>query len=260
MKKTTAKKVSKKTTKKVSRMVEPSKKKVEFSNTEKAQINTSQSIFDSFNSFIFSDDTKVLGKLVARTLLAERTRHIPGDIVEVGVFKGSGMLTWLKMKKILFPNSMKKVLGFDFFDTKSLIGSLSGIDKLRMSELFSDRNFEHTKDALSMIDTQIRNAGYTAADYELIPGDIHKTAKEFNEKRPGFKISILYLDLDIEEPTYAALEAFWDRVSRGGLVVFDEYAYHQWSESKAVDRFFADKKVEIKILDFMCPTAYIVKE
>ena len=129
-----------------------------------------------------------------------------------------------------------------------------------MSELFSDRNFEHKNDALKMIDTQIKSAGYTAADYELIPGDIAKTAPTFNEKRPGFKISLLYLDLDIEEPTYAALEAFWDRVSRGGIVVFDEYAYHQWSESKAVDRFFADKKVEIKILDFMCPTAYIIKE
>ena len=67
------------------------------------------------------EDTKVLGKLVARTLLAEKTRHIPGDIVEVGVFKGSGVLTWLKLKKLLFPNSMKKVIGFDFFDTKSLV-------------------------------------------------------------------------------------------------------------------------------------------
>jgi hypothetical protein len=235
-------------------------KKVEFSNTEKAQINTNQSIFDAFNSFIFSDDTKVLGKLAARTLLAERTRHIPGDIVEVGVFKGSGLLTWLKLKKLLFPNSMKKVIGFDFFDTKSLVDSLSGIDKLRMGELFTDRNFKHEKNASKLMEGVIENAGFSPADYELVAGDIMKTAKEFAEKRPGFKISILYLDLDIEEPTYAALEALWDRVSRGGLVVFDEYAYHQWSESIAVDRFFADKKVEIKILDFMCPTAYIVKE
>jgi len=235
-------------------------KTTEFSNTEKAEINTSQAIYDAFNDFIFSNDTKVLGKLVARALLAERTRHIPGDIVEVGVFKGSGILSWLKLKKILFPNSMKKVIGFDFFDTKSLVDSLSGVDKLRMNELFVDRNFKHTKDAVSIISSFIEDAGFTKADYELVAGDIHKTGPEFMNSRPGLKISILYLDLDIDKPTYAALEAMWDRVSRGGLVVFDEYAYHQWSESQAVDRFFADKKVEIKILDFMCPTAYVVKD
>jgi hypothetical protein len=236
-------------------------KRVEMSNTEKMQINTSQEIFDAFNTFIFSEDTKVLGKLIARALLAERTRHIPGDIVEVGVFKGSGMLSWLKIKKLLFPASMKKVIGFDFFDTESLLKSLSGIDKLRMSELFGERNFKHTKKSgLTIIKDLIENAGFTQADYELIEGDVMKTTYDLVAKRPGMKISILYIDVDIEEPTYAALEALWERVSRGGLVVFDDYAYHQWSEAKGADRFFADKKVEIKILDFMCPTAYVIKE
>lgn len=234
--------------------------KVEFSNSEKAEINTSQEIYDAFNSLIFSADTKVLGKLIARTLLVEKTKHIPGDIVEVGVFKGSGLLTWLKLKKILFPNSMKKVIGFDFFDTKGLVDSLSGVDKLRMKELFNDRKFKHKKEAEKIIGEMIQNAGFTPADYELVPGDVIKTTYDFVTKRPGFKISLLYLDLDIEEPTYAALDALWNRVSRGGIVVFDEYAYHQWSESIAVDRFFADKKVQIKILDYPCPTAYVTKE
>jgi hypothetical protein len=155
---------------------------------------------------------------------------------------------------------MKKVIGFDFFDTDSLVASLSGVDKLRMKELFVDRNYNHSNDAVGIISSFIQDAGFTEADYELVPGDIVKSGPAFMNSRPGLKISLLYLDLDIDKPTYAALDAMWERVSRGGLVVFDEYAYHQWSESVAVDRFFADKKVEIKILDFMCPTAYVVKE
>ena len=232
---------------------------IEFANAEKAAINTSQEIYDAFNNLIFSNDTKVLGKLVARTLLADKTRDIPGDILECGVFKGSGMLSWLKLKKLLFPNSMKKVLGFDFFDTDSLVKSLSGIDQQRMKELFDDRGFKHEAGAEEWVRQKIEGAGFTAADYELIKGDISKTGPEFCEKRPGFKISILYLDLDLGDPTLEALNAFWPRVSKGGLVVFDEYAYHQWSESQGVDKFFADKNVQIKILDFNAPTAYIVK-
>jgi hypothetical protein len=232
---------------------------VEFANTEKAAINTSQEIYDAFNSFIFSNDTKVLGKLVARTLLAEMTRKIPGDILECGVFKGSGMLSWLKLKKLLFPNSMKKVIGFDFFDTESLVKSLSGIDQQRMKELFDDRNFKHEAGAETYVKEKIEKAGFTAADYELVRGDIGVSGPEFVSKRPGFKISLLYLDFDLAEPTLKALEVFWDRVSRGGLIVFDEYAYHQWSESQGADEFFKDKGVTIQILDFNAPTAYVVK-
>ncbi len=234
-------------------------KQSEFINAERAAINTSQKIYDAFNDFIFSDDTKVLGKLLARALLAEQTRQVPGDIVECGVFKGSGMLSWLKIKKLLFPNSMKKVIGFDFFDTDSLVKSLSGTDKLRMKELFEDRNFKHEAGAESWVREKIESAGFSGADYELVRGDINKTASEFVAKRPGFKISLLYLDLDLAEPTQKALEAFYSRVSRGGLVVFDEYAYHQWSESLGVDKFFENKDVQIRILDFNCPTAYIIK-
>ena len=71
---------------------------------------------------------------------------------------------------------------------------------------------------------------------------------------------MLYLDLDLAEPTYDVLCAMWDRVSKGGIVVFDEYAFHEWSESKGVDKFFLDKEVEIRSLNYICPSAYIIKK
>ena len=67
------------------------------------------------------------------------------------------------------------------------------------------------------------------------------------------------MDLDLEIPTYDTLVNLWDNVTRGGLIVFDEYGYHKWSESKGVDRFIKERNLEIKSLDFACPTAYIKK-
>jgi hypothetical protein len=87
-------------------------------------INTSQELFDSFNTFILSDDTKVFNKLIARTIIYNQVKDIPGDIVECGVFKGTGIYTFLKLKRIFNPNSNKKVIGFDFFDNKNLITTL----------------------------------------------------------------------------------------------------------------------------------------
>lgn len=232
---------------------------MEFANNEQTIINTNQAIYDAFNTFIFSDDIKVLSKLIARSQLLYQTKDIPGDIVECGVFKGSGILSWLKLKTIITPNAFKKVVGFDIFDTELLLSSLSGIDKTRMSELFNGRDFSHKDGYKTYLESICKEVGFNEKDFELVSGDISISADEFCKKRPGFKISILYLDMDLEKPTYDALNAFWERVSIGGLVVFDEYAYHQWSESIGVDRFVQSKKLVVKTLDYMCPTAYIQK-
>lgn len=216
-------------------------------------------IYDAFEKFIFSDDTKILAKLVARTRIFDQIINVPGDIVEAGVYRGSGMLTWLKLKKILAPNALKKVIGFDYFDTESLLNSLSGQDKVSMKSLFEVRGYQHQEGAERFVHDLIANAGFSQNSYELIQGDISQVAQEFVEKRPGLKISCLYLDLDLQYPTYHALNAFWDRVSVGGMVVFDEYAYHQWSEAQGADQFFEEKNIQIQALHYPCPTAYVMK-
>jgi len=232
----------------------------EFKNNEKEVIGTSQSIYDSFNSFIFSEDTRVLSKLVARTLLLEKTKNVPGDIVECGVFKGSGVLSWLKLKKIICPRAFKKVVGFDMFDDEELVKSLNGLDKEVMETLFASRDFKHDEKALKKLISQIEQAGFAESDYELIKGDVSNTSYDYISKRPGARISLLYIDIDLEIPTYNILSAFWDKIPAGGIVVFDEYANHQWSESNGVDKFIKEKKIKVKTLDYFAPTAYIEKE
>jgi hypothetical protein len=72
----------------------------------------------------------------------------------------------------------------------------------------------------------------------------------------------LYLDLDLDEPTFAALESLWDRIVPGGYVVFDEYDYHVFDESTAVDRFLKSRNITYKVrsTNMYAPSAYLVKE
>ena len=167
----------------------------EFSNNEKELISTPQEVYDSFNGLIFSNDTKVLAKFIAKVELFNQIKDIPGDIVECGVFKGSGVLSWLKIKKILYPNSFKKVIGFDFFDTNALIKSLNSDDLIKMKALFDSRKFEHDDDFKDILEKKIKYCGFDSSDFELIKGDVGHTTFDFVSKRPGFKISLLYLDL-----------------------------------------------------------------
>jgi hypothetical protein len=222
--------------------------------------HTPQILYDSFNSFILSDDRRVFNKMVARTLLYNQVKDIPGDIVECGVFKGTGIYTFLKLKNILNANSSKKVIGFDFFDTEGLLSSIdSSVDRETMNVLFKDRDFTHSTSFKETLENQLQLHDFKPSEFELIQGDVSITSKQFAEDNPGFKISLLYMDLDLEQPTYNTLNNLWSNMTKGGIVVFDEYGYHKWSESRGVDLFIEERGLQIKSLDYACPTAYIVK-
>jgi hypothetical protein len=230
------------------------------SQIEKHQITiNTQDLYDNFNQFIFSNNTNLLAKLLFRAEIFKKTIGIPGDILECGIFKGSGISSWSKIRKIFAPNSFKRVIGFDFFDNKKLLESLEGKDKESMAELFSGRKFDFLPDYTDILTQTLINAGINKESFELIQGDVSETSLKYIKDRPGSKISILYLDMDLATPTYNALTNFWPRVSKGGYVVFDEYAYSVWSETQGVDRFLEENDLTIKTFDCNAPTAYIIK-
>lgn len=223
-------------------------------------IETQQRIYDGFNEFVISSDIKVFGKLLARTQLMTAVKDVPGDIIECGVFKGSGLFSLLKLKRYLCPNTSKKVIGFDFFDSENLIEGLKGKDKQAMAALFETRSFSHEKEFSSTLSDKILSCGFAENEFELITGDVCETSKKFVDERPGAKISLLYMDLDLAHPTYETLKNLWPRVSKGGIVVFDEYGYHRWSESSGADMFVSEVNAKLVSMNYTCPTAFIVKE
>jgi len=79
--------------------------------------------------------------------------------------------------------------------------------------------------------------GFNTDIYELIEGDVKITIPNYLKENPRFRISYLYLDLDIDEPTYIALNLLYERIVRGGIIVFDEYACEKCPKSNAVDKF-----------------------
>ena len=218
----------------------------------------SQDVFDNFNSFIFSKDRKILGKLQSKQFFCDRTKHVIGDIVELGVFKGSGMISWLKTLEFSDPVG-KRVIGFDSFDHELLLESISTQDKSTMTDLFETRKF-NDKGYEFILTSILESIGYSSEKYKLIVGNIQNTLKTFLNENPGFRASIINFDLDLEEPTEYALNMLWSRVSKSGILVFDEYGLHEWTESNAVDRFIEKNNLTLIKAPWYAPTAYIVKQ
>jgi|SRR3990167_1412461 len=218
-----------------------------------------QEIYDAYNTFILSQDKDVFFKLLQRYELFQKIRNLNGDIVECGVFKGTGMMVWLKFLIFHSPHDIRRVIGFDFFE-KNFVDKLPEHDREMMSKVFSRvTNLEETDISVEGIKERFTKAEIPCDKFELVKGNVVETCQEYVKNRPGFRISLLYMDLDLEEPTYAVLSSFWDKIVKGGVIVFDEYGYHVWSESNAVDRFIKEKGLFLQKTGVKSPTAYIVK-
>ena len=231
-----------------------------YNNNKKNTID--QSIYDSFNNFIFSNDKKILGKLLFRYDFYNKVKNLPGDIVEIGVFKGSGVATFSKILHIFSPNSIKQIIGFDIFDpekAKIILDEKESVnDNISMNQVYSrvnveDRTLENVKKKLMNIDCY--------PNFELIEGDVEITLPCYIENNPGLRISLLYIDVDIERHTYIALKYLWDKVVTGGIIVLDEYEYHIFTESSGVDKFLKEFKMEYNLIstNWFAPTCYIQK-
>lgn len=227
---------------------------------DKVKLNDNQDLYDAYNKFVMSSERKVFFKMYWRMKLFEMVKNLHGDIVECGVFKGAGLLLWLKMMDLEQQHSIKKVIGFDFFDPDFVESLDDKIDKEAMKQVFvRDKKLSKTDVSIEAITNKITEAGFKPNRFDLVQGDISKTSAQYIADKPGLRISLLYLDLDLDKPTYDTLNALWDRVVPGGLVVFDEYAYHIWSESNAVDRFIKEKGLVLHNTHIESPTAYIIK-
>ena len=82
--------------------------------------------------------------------------------------------------------------------------------------------------------------------------------EKYVDKNYGFKISLLHLDLDTYKGTKSALKYFYPKISRGGIIILDEYASRGWGETQAVDEFIKEKKYKVETLENTdSPTGYI---
>lgn len=217
---------------------------------------------ESYNDFLLSNDTDRLRKIFVREEIFRRTLKVPGDIVECGVFKGTGLLTWLKLRHIFIPNSIKRVVGFDTFESIPKIDNKQ--DKELMEKLYSGSNFQGitTKELYDKVN-DCKFTTDTHVTCELVQGQIEETAKKYIMDNPGFRISLLHMDLDVKNATYEALKYLYPRVTVGGIILFDEYAIKYWSESEGVDKYFEEIGVKLKLQTIewgRTPSAYFIKE
>lgn len=196
---------------------------------------TSQNIYDAFNELVFSNDTRVIQKMITKINFYNEVKDLFGDIFEFGVFKGASLALWLQLIKLNEYSGLTSVVGFDFFNKNNVLNSLDGENKELMRTVI-ERAENNDDLSLDVIMKKCNNI--LPNRVKLISGDASVTSLEFKKKNPGARIKLLYLDMDLDKPTYDTLVNLWDKVVVNGIVILDEYGFHSWDESNGVDRFF----------------------
>jgi len=218
---------------------------------------SSPASWDAYNDFLLYGATDRFAKILSRYELFKRVLEVPGDIVECGVFKGAGVLFWAKLIQIFHPLSLRKVVGFDTFGE---FPATSELDRRFAAELCTEAGYEGAGPAALM---EIAGQCGLRNRVELVPGDATATVARYVTAHPGFRIALLNLDFDTYPPTRAALDALYDSVVPGGVVICDEYSLSDCSESDAIDEFLRVRglsSVRLRNLRWnLSPMAYFVK-
>lgn len=207
-----------------------------------------------------------LKRFLAHSELFMRTLEVPGDIAELGVFRGLGLMTWANLLECYCIGDRTKIIhGFDnwqgFVDLAPEDGcEVEGAQKF-VGGFSPEKYFEELQEAIGIFDSD-RFIPWKKR-IKLVEGNIEDTVPQFVQNNPGVRFSLIHFDCDMYKPTKVALESLWPVLSRGGIMLFDEYSIADWpGETQAVDEFFADKpNICIKKLVWNnAPAGYVVKE
>lgn len=204
------------------------------------------------NGFYLTSHVSRLAKLLAHYELYKSILHLPGHIVECGVYKAASFIRFSTFREILESPYSRKVIGFDAFGE---FPEQESDDDKKFKEAFEQAGgygipVEELKEVM---------AHKSFANYELVKGDISDTLPKYISEHPELKIALLHIDVDVYKPSVVILNNLYEKVVAGGLVVFDDYGTEA-GETKAIDEFFEGKNILIEKLPISLMPAYIRKK
>lgn len=170
--------------------------------------------------------------------LIEQITSVPGDILEVGTWRGgtAGIFTKKAPEKTVY-----------------LADTFEGVVKSSDWEHYEDKAHSDTSEELVV---NFLKSDLKVSNFKILRGIFPEdTGKDIENNQ----FAMVYLDLDVYLSTKDAFNYVWDKVSKNGIVVFDDYGMISACSgiSKFVDEIKDDDdKIFVQNLNGQ---AYIIK-
>jgi len=213
-------------------------------------------MYDYETNFHLTMNSERLAKLVCHYEIFKKTATISGDFVECGVFKGTSLARFALMRELFGSQNSSKIIAFDVFSDSFPNTGYKEDKKIRKDWI---KKAGGSSISISQMKKVFKNQ--KVENYELVAGDITKTLPKYIKKNPHLKISLLNIDIDFVESTYSSLEHLYPRVSKGGIILLDNYGFAH-GDTKGVDMYFEKikKKPVIHKFPFTSRPCYLIKD
>jgi hypothetical protein len=220
-------------------------------------------LMTSFPAFI---RRREMTRLLADYDLFRMVAGLTGSIAELGVHLGAGLFTWSKLLETFVPGDRsRKVYGFEsgggYQDFSPEDGDPrpwieNSVGRKTVPDGYLERMVKLTND-----DNII--AGVERC--RVIHGDILQTVPAFARENQGTRFCLLFLDVNLFNPTLASLRALYPLLVPGGIVALNGYGSPPWlGEAVAVERYFTEIGKPMppmqKLPYSIRPGGYFVKE
>jgi hypothetical protein len=156
---------------------------------------------------------------------ASQAKNLEGDFVECGV--NTGMFSKMIINFTQFEKSKKDYYLLDTFNGMSEKYSSPEEIQRSVDMGYSDDIYEEVKET------------FKGLDYvKIIKGAVPETLPLVLSE----KISFLSIDMNCALPEKEALEFFWDKIVKGGIILIDDYGFPGHDDQKKLHDNFAKEK------------------
>jgi hypothetical protein len=151
-----------------------------------------------------------------------------GSVIECGVYRGFGLMSWAKLSTILEPENLtRRIYGFDTFDGFPQVHDKDrSVSSGAGSGGLKSNSYDELQALIGEYDAD-RFLGHLNK-VELVRGDMSATIPEFVRTHPHLLVSLLFIDCDLYKPTAVALEHFLPRMPKGAVLAFDDLDNPLW--------------------------------
>lgn len=178
-------------------------------------------IFEKFKKLTMLNDQRAYSIYSA----INNIKNLQGNLIEVGMWKGG--ISFLMAEKLKNIESKKKVISFDTFE-----GVIKSSDKDTFYE-----NGEHNDTDMSEV---LKKKGeFKLNNINIYKGIFPENFKNNNEVKELTKlICMAHIDVDTYKSAEDTMLEIWPKIVSGGIVIFDDYGFHQADGiRKFVDNF-----------------------
>lgn len=212
-----------------------------------------ENAFDYENGFYLTSAQHRMQKMIAHYEIYKKIIGLPGQVIELGVFKGCSLLRLASFRNMLESSSSRLIIGFDAFGDFPYPENASDSDAnfIQNFEKIAGKGISEKELMQALQNKKIDNV-------ELVAGDILQTLPLYLDAKPQTKVALLHIDVDVYYPSKVALDLLYPALVPGGIIVLDDYGTVE-GETRAVDEFVEIHGLSIQKLPFSYIPAFIEK-